>query len=385
LTWPAGVARAWSTPSATSIPPPTLEHLSQMLGPFGLFEHARNDKPRPENGYCTDDAGRALALACRLPGDPQAERLAEATLSFLERAHSGSGCFRLRLGPDGCWTGEPPSEDGGGRALLGLGVAASSAPWPRLRRRAETLFVRAADFRPRAPRAAAYAVLGATEALGAPAPSRQLEKAARGLIEALAPVPLGQTGAGGTDRHWPWPEGRLTYANALLPHASMKAAAALEDERAVARSLELLWWLVREEHLDGHFSFTPVGGRGPGGKKPAFDQQPIEAAAMAHACAHALDLSGDGRWVEPFWAAVGWFLGHNDAGARMWDPATGGGFDGLQPDGVNRNQGAESTIAFVATMELAQRLARRQPAAASADKSSETDAVAAPTYRSAAP
>jgi hypothetical protein len=393
VTRPAGGAPQWHAAPAGPIPRPSLSHLKALLGPYGLFEHACGPLPRHGNGYCTDDAGRALALACRLPDDPHAEELAEATLGFLERAHDGGGGFRLRLGPDGRWTADPPSEDAAGRALLGLGVACSCAPWEALRERAGNLFLQAASFRPRAARAAAYALLGATEAMASPEAPDGLRRAAQHLTRDLIGVPTGllpgaaakKVPAGnekvlpGNEKvlasQWRWPEPRLSYANALLPHACMSAASALGDSAALRSSLELLWWLVMHESHGGHFSFSPVGGRGPGDKKPAFDQQPIEAASMAHACATALALSEEDRWEGPFWAAVGWFLGHNDAGATMWDPATGGGFDGLRSDGVNANQGAESTIAFVSTMVLAQ----AQAASASADNSSDTDAVAAPT------
>jgi hypothetical protein len=130
-------------------------------------------------------------------------------------------------------------------------------------------------------------------------------------------------------------------------------AKALGRDNLATSALDLLAWLVEEETCDGHFSFAPVGGRGPGGPQPAWDQQPIEACAMAHACSVALELTGEDRWSQALWAAIGWWLGHNDTGALMWDPASGGGYDGLRRDGVNRNQGAESTIAFVAAMALA--------------------------------
>ena len=40
----------------------------------------------------------------------------------------------------------------------------------------------------------------------------------------------------------------------------------------------------------------------------------------------------------------------------MFDAETGGCFDGLERAGVNENQGAESTIALVATLQHAERL-----------------------------
>ena len=40
----------------------------------------------------------------------------------------------------------------------------------------------------------------------------------------------------------------------------------------------------------------------------------------------------------------------------MWDPETGGGYDGLHADGANLNQGAESTLALISTLQHARAL-----------------------------
>ena len=99
-------------------------------------------------------------------------------------------------------------------------------------------------------------------------------------------------------------------------------------------------------------SFTPVGGAAPGTSKPAFDQQPIEAWAMADACGHAFARTGDPGGWRATGLAVEWFRGANDGGVDMYDARSGGGFDGLTATGVNPNQGAESTLAFVASRLL---------------------------------
>lgn len=323
-------------------PAPLLRHLGRLLGPHGLYEHARFDAPRPELGCCSDDAGRALAIACRLPADPVARPLAMVCLEFLERAYVAQGHFRLRLGASGDWEPGPGSDDAAGRAILGLGVAAAVAPWPQVRARSAALFDDAVVFRSEWARATAYATLGAVEVLGArpghPGAHRLVIDAAERL-----PTPL-LAGA------WRWPEPRLSYANALLPEALLAAGSALGDPGLVDQGLGQLAWLVQEEMRDGHFSFTPVGGRGPDSEKPAFDQQPIEAWAMADACARAFSLSGQQEWDDALRRARWWFLGYNDTGTEMFDPVSGGGFDGLGPAGPNRNQGAESSLAFVATM-----------------------------------
>ena len=103
----------------------------------------------------------------------------------------------------------------------------------------------------------------------------------------------------------------------------------------------------------GHLSVTPVGGSGPDDRGPRFDQQPIEVAALADACARAQTVDGDRRWADGITAAANWFLGDNDGGVVMWDLNTGGAFDGLEVCGANRNQGTESTLALLSTMQHA--------------------------------
>lgn len=339
-------------------PPSSLRHVARLTDEVGIVEHARLDCPRHDLGYCTDDAGRLLALASKLPSDPDAHRLATVALRFLARAHEGGGHFRLRLGSDGEWTDDPPSDDAAARGLYGLGTAAGRAPWPEVAAGAMELFDTAVGFRSAHPRAVAYAALAAVEVLQAVpehAGARRIVADAAELLPSAAPSPA-----------WPWPEPRLTYANALLPEASLAVATARGDRDGEDDALSLLDWLVRAETRRGWFSFTPVTGRGPGEARPEFDQQPIEAWAMADACARAYAHTGDPRWADATRRAAGWFLGDNDVGVPVFDSATGGGFDGLESHGVNRNQGAESTLAFAATMAQARALDRVGQAARSA-------------------
>lgn len=339
----------------TRRPLPSLRHVARLTDGVGIVEHAHRDRPRRDLGWCTDDAGRALALASTLSADPDARRIAVVCLRFLRRAHVGGGRFRLRRGPHGAWTDDVPSDDACGRALLGLGTAAAGAPWQEVRDEARAAFAAAVPFRSPYPRALAYAVLGAAALLDTDPDD---VGAARLLDGALGELP-----APASDPEWPWPEPRLTYANAVIPDALLAAGAARSRADAVDAGLALLEWLVGTETRDGRFSFTPVAGRGPGEHGPAFDQQPIEAWAMADACTRALALTGDRRWADAVEGAADWFLGENDTGVLVHDPATGGGFDGLEALGVNRNQGAESTLAFVATMARAAQLRERPQAA----------------------
>jgi hypothetical protein len=336
-------------------PPPSLRHLASLCDANGVFEHALLDQPRREIGYCTDDAGRLLRVATQLPWDRDAELLSQVSLGFLERAHLGAGTFRLRQRASGAWSDDPPSDDANARALLGLGTSAASSAWPHVRERSLELFDRASGFRSAYPRASAYAAIGAAELLTAFPDHHGALRLVRDASKLIGPANEG--GA------WRWPEPRLGYANALLPEAALAVANALGDQHGLDDALALLEWLVSEELLGDHFSFTPVSGRGPNDPRPAFDQQPIEAWAMCEACARALDVTGDARWSLAARRAASWFLAGNDLAIAMFDPVSGGAFDGLERGGVNLNEGAESSMAFVAAMTVLQRLEARSATA----------------------
>lgn len=331
-------------------PASQLGHLLRLTDHQGTFEHACLAVPDPAHGYCTDDMARVLVVATRTTGpDPDANRLAGVAVRFLNDAQSHAGTCRNRMDRHGNWRDQPTAEDCWGRCLWGLGTAAAHSDVGLVRRLAVIQFERAAKVRSPWLRPMAFAAVGAAELLTVH-PEHVL---ARTLLTDYADSLAEPT----SDATWPWPEPRLAYANAVLPEAMIAAGVTLDRPELRQRGLDLLAWLLDCETADGHLSPTPVGGRGPGDSKPAFDQQPIEVSTLADACARAAATDPSAIWPDGVRAAAAWFQGDNDAGELMWDPETGGGYDGLHADGVNRNQGAESTLAMVSTLQLAQRFA----------------------------
>jgi hypothetical protein len=331
----------------TRLPAPPFTHLRRLTDAGGLFEHARYTTPRPEHGYCVDDVARGLVVVCR-EDDPALDDLREQYLSFVLAAQVADGRFRNRRDTDLRWWGPPSVEDCWGRALWALGTAAGDP-------RALAAFERGARWRSPSPRAMAFATLGAAEVLVAEPGHRD----ALDLVGAAAEL-IGRPAAGSD---WPWPEPRLAYANAVLPEALLVAGVTLHSPTIVTDGLALLGWLLDEQLRDGRLSVVPVGGRGPGEPGPGFDQQPIEAAALADACARAHALTGQDRWLDGIDLAAAWFLGGNDTGTSLHDPASGGGCDGLQRVGRNENQGAESTLALMSTLQQARTAARSRTSA----------------------
>lgn len=329
-------------------PAPSFAHIVALTDQYGTFEHADHAEPRREHGYCTDDAARVLVVTAREPEPSGAvRRLARGALQFVADAQGVAGDCRNRRSADGRWHGRRAVEDCWGRSLWGLGTAAASGDdW--LVHDARTYFERGMAQRSPWPRAMAFAALGAASVVGA--------DPGHGGALALLDDAAGMIAGPGTSAGWPWPEPRLTYANAVLPDALLAAGAALGRSALVDRGLELLGWLLERETIAGHLSVTPVGGAGRNDRGPGFDQQPIEVATMADACARASSLDGSPQWTDGVRMAAAWFDADNDAGALMWDPTTGGGYDGLEPGGPNRNQGAESTLALISTRQQARLL-----------------------------
>ena len=119
-------------------------------------------------------------------------------------------------------------------------------------------------------------------------------------------------------------------------------------EPALELGLRTLRWLVAEQTRDGHF--VPIGSDGfyrRGGARARFDQQPIEAQATVSACIEAFEATLDPFWRDEAQRAFEWFLGRNDLDQPLYNPSSGGCYDGLHFDRVNLNQGAELTLAFL--------------------------------------
>lgn len=332
------------------IPQPKLDHIIRLTDDVGILQHAKFIVPDRYHGYCTDDNARAL-IAVLGAKEVMAEsdvlmNLACTYLSFLDYAfNEQTGRFRNFMGYDRRWKEEVGSEDSHGRAVWGLGEAIAITDSEDIRGPAQRVFEKALpallDFS--SPRAWAFGLVGTGAYLkrysGDSGVRRIREKLALKLFELYNKV---------ADDHWPWIEDVVTYANGKIPHALIISGVALQREDMLQAGLRSLEWLV-EIQTDPKGHFTPIGNNGwynRGGEKARFNQQPIEALGIIEACREAYHVERDPKWVLYAQRCMEWFLGRNDLNAPLYDHKSGGCCDGLHADGPNRNQGAESTLAF---------------------------------------
>jgi hypothetical protein len=340
------------------LPEPSFAHIIRLTDEKGIFEHADGTTPRIDGGYCLDDVARALLVVCRQrPAEPELEQLAVRYLSFVLRAMAPDGRCHNRLDGDGVWQDQPDTGDWWGRALWGLGTAAARGP-VTIRATAAKAFGRAAMRRSPYLHSMAFATLGAADILAVD----PRHAGARALMVDLVAMIDTASGHGprSVGRDWPWPLPRLTYADAAIAEALIAAGTALERDAVTAYGLVLLEWLLTTQTVNGRLSVTPVGGWGPGEPWARFDQQPIEAGALADACARAFAHTGDRLWAYGLERAIAWFLGDNDSGVAMHDPGSGGGYDAVTRHGRNTNQGAESTLALISVLQHAKRISRSE-------------------------
>ncbi|MFM1964946.1 MAG: hypothetical protein RL134_671 [Actinomycetota bacterium] len=318
------------------------DHLLALATPSGIFEHCSGQTPLPEHGFCVDDVARALIVIARDPSPPaEVDRIADTCMDFLAASQYVDGSIDNRRGVDGAWSGEPALGDHWGRALWAWGtVVGRSSDLDRIERAVGAFRLSSSQRSPHL-RSMAHAALGSAEYLRRfPTSTSALD-----LLADTRNLVLQRR-----DPRIPWPESRLTYANAVIPQAVIAAGLYLEEMDTLEYGLDMLEWLTRLQTPDGHLSPIGNGGWSPGDPLPAFDQQPLEVAHLVDACLMAFEATSDSRWLDLARRGAMWFYGINDVGAWMHDPKTGAGFDGLTPGGINPNCGAESTLAYLSTV-----------------------------------
>lgn len=344
------------------LPAIKLDHLRRMTDHTGIVEHAVFNVPNYPEGYSTDDNARALIVAILLEelestSAKGALDLAARYLAFLWLAFDpATKRFRNCLSYERQWQEPQGSEDSHGRALWGLGTVLGRTNDAGLRGAAGRLFEMAVpaavDFK--SPRACAFALLGLLEYLESFPGDRAAINAADALANRLLESYLANRSA-----DWNWFENVLSYSNARLPQALIRAGTRSGNDAMVSAGLEALDWLATMQRCESKGHFVPIGSHGFYSKKTEkarFDQQPIEACATVSAYLQAYRATGKGRWRKEAWTAFNWFLGDNDLQIALYDPTTGGCRDGLHPDRANENQGAESTLSFLMALLEMRRL-----------------------------
>lgn len=329
---------------------PTLDHLVALSDDVGIAQHAIYDVPNRREGYCTDDVARAFIVAVTASAHARdretALELGHVYLAFLLDAQRDDGKFHNFMSYARTWLDEAGTPDSNGRAIWALGFGARFASRESWRlictNRIDRALPHVADLEDA--RSQAYAALGLVHAFDA---SNRRHRTIESALRKIANDFTARFAAHAT-ASWDWFENELTYDNARLPEAMLRIGTVLEDRTIVALGVRTLAFYESLCIEDG--TFVPIGNAGwyrKGGTRARYAQQPLEAASLVDLGLAAEAATGDRKYRRLAEAGLQWFYGRNSRGVVM--TVGGGCFDGLEEISVNRNMGAESTLAYLAS------------------------------------
>ncbi|HZY99251.1 MAG TPA: hypothetical protein VFE36_06735 [Candidatus Baltobacteraceae bacterium] len=343
---------------------PSLTHFNRLMGDHGIIQFTKGRTPDLDSGFCLDDNARALLVAVAYlregQPDPVAQRMGDICIEFFADASREAPCYHNVMDRDGTFVDECASPESVGRLIWALGVTATcavdarwrDASWQQLAKISHAVGALTST------RAMAYAMLGLAAIVDpdAASPVRPVrERAGDADVRQWARETLYAMAASmrfeflrTAQPDWMWWEPELTYDNARLPEAMLRAASALHEPSFAETGLASMQFLM--EVTQPADMFVPIGAPGwyrKGGERPVYDQQPLEAAAMVDMFLAAQRWENDSSYRQDARVAFDWFIGNNVAGLALADEDVGSCFDGLRQNGLNLNMGAESTLAYL--------------------------------------
>jgi glycosyltransferase involved in cell wall biosynthesis len=326
----------------------SLTHVLRLTDDTGIVQHAKYGIPNLKEGYCLDDNARALIMALmayQRNKSREAYELLPIYLSYIHYMQTEDGNFRNFLSFNRQYLDEVGSEDSFGRTIWSLGYLIGCSENNSYREFALELFQKSfPHFKMlKHLRGMANTIIGISLYL-------KVVPGDDGMVSEMVKLtqPLIDAYENHQSEDWQWFEEKMTYDNAILPLALLHSCEITGNQKAKEVALKTMAFLDKLTLSNGYLS--PVGNDGwyyKGGTFPTYDQQAIETMAMVLMHFQAYTIFRKPQYIEKMFLSYKWFLGENTLRAPLYDHETKGCCDGLLPRGINRNQGAESTLAYL--------------------------------------
>lgn len=333
-------------------PEVNLSHVKAMTTEFGMLQFSKINKPDIQSGYTLDDNARALIAMCQHYKQYRNEdslKYIGIYLNFIDYCQLYDGRFLNYVDYNTNFTAQNKNEnleDSAGRAMWALGyvVSLSSILPEELGKKAEGMFQKTLSLTKNihSTRAMAFIIKGLYYY------NRQVKDADNLLYIKLFADRLVQMYRHEADADWKWFEGYLTYANSVLPEALLLCHAVTGNKvygEIAKESFDFLLSIIMNDD-----SIKVISNRGwyfKGNNKAQYGEQPIDVAYTILALRKFHDIFKDEKYLTMMENSFNWFLGNNHLQQVVYNPCTGGCFDGLEEHGVNLNQGAESTLSYL--------------------------------------
>lgn len=329
-----------------------MDHLEKMTTRFGLLQFSKINHPDPSSGYTLDDNARALVTMCmyyEITKNVRSLLSIQTYLDFIKFCQQPSGSFLNYIDIEEIFTGQNASvnlDDANGRAVWALGflISKKSIMPEDIVSTAVTILQKAIKHLEliHSTRALGFIIKGLyfyNQEYSSYVNIRLIKQFADRLMQMYKHE---------STKDWAWFESYLTYANSILPEAMLYASIATNNDsyRDIAHtSFDFLLSEIFTE--DGIQVISNKSRYNRGGTPGEFGEQPIDVACTIMTLNEFYEEFQEKEYLTKMLVAFNWFLGENRLHQIIYNPCTGGCFDGLEENNVNLNQGAESTLSYL--------------------------------------
>lgn len=330
------------------LPDFTLEHIKRLTDDTGIVQHAKYGIPNLKEGYCLDDNARALLMTTMAHNKNKTDEIAELMpiyLSYIHYMQNDNGSFRNFLSFSRIYLDEIGSEDSFGRTIWALGYLIYSFPKDSYHQIGLDIFKKSIPFfrELKHIRGIANTILGLSYFIRKFPDDEESKILLRVLTEKLLNIYKAEKSS-----DWLWFENILTYDNAIIPLSLFHSAEVLKEDEILNVAVESSGFLESITLKNGYLK--PIGSKGwyiKGGVCADYAQQSVDVMGMVLLFFKAYDVTKERKYLNKMFKSYMWYMGKNDLSLPVYDYESGGCNDGLEENGLNRNQGAESTLSYL--------------------------------------
>ena len=335
-----------------NLPVINLDHIKQLTTDIGMIQFSKINQPDINSGYTLDDNARAMiamGMYFKSTNDKKHLPLIKTYLDFIKLCQQPDGTFLNYVNKELKFTEqnkETNLEDSNGRALWALGyiISLTDILPEEIIKEAEILFKKSLKRIEsiHSTRAMAFTIKGLFY-------FHRIKKSqeSKELVKTLADR-LVQMYKHESNSTWEWYEGYLTYANSILPEAMLYAWLLFGDAVYKDIAISSLNFLLLKTFNENGIEVIPnKKWLQKGGESDSFGEQPIDVAYTIMTLSKFYDIFPTEDYRLKMETAFDWFLGKNRLHQIIYNPCTGGCYDGLEENNVNLNQGAESTLSYL--------------------------------------
>jgi glycosyltransferase involved in cell wall biosynthesis len=329
-----------------------LDHIISMSQNFGIIQFSKGNQPDLNSGYTLDDNVRALIALCMVDenaGHPKCKKYIKLYLNFILFCLQDDGTLKNYVDKYEKFTSQNDTvllEDSNGRAVWALGyfICHANSFYQIEVAKAKTALHLICPIlsNMQSPRAIAFAIKGLC-CYFKKQPSQEIHDIIRVLADKLIGLYLATT-----DNYWRWFEAYLTYENAVLPESLIYAYNVTKDEQYKDIAKESFDFLLAKIFFSRQIKVISNNKwLNKGESNTKYGEQPVDVAGTVIALSTFYDIFPENEYIQKQKDAFSWFMGNNHLHQIVYNPATGGCYDGLEENNINLNQGAESSVCYL--------------------------------------